>query len=57
MVLGKRLLRRIFGQKKDEVTQGWRKLHNVKLHNLCSSPYFIRLIKSRRISAHGEMRN
>jgi hypothetical protein len=32
-----RVLRRIFGPKRDEVTGGWRKLHNVVLHNFCSS--------------------
>jgi hypothetical protein len=31
-----RVLRRIFGLKRDEVTGGWRKLHNEQLHNLCS---------------------
>jgi hypothetical protein len=33
-----RVLRRIFGSKRDEVTGGWRKLHNEELHNLYSSP-------------------
>jgi hypothetical protein len=33
-----RLLRRIFGPKRDEVTRDWRKLHNEELHNLYSSP-------------------
>jgi hypothetical protein len=32
-VLENRMLRRIFGSKRDEVTGGWRKLHNVELHN------------------------
>jgi hypothetical protein len=40
---------RIFGPKRDEVTGGWRKLHNEKLHNLDSSPSIIRMIKSRRM--------
>jgi hypothetical protein len=44
-----RVLRRIFGPKTDEVTRGWRKLHNEELHNLYSSPSIIRMIKSRRI--------
>jgi hypothetical protein len=44
-----RVLRRIFGPKRDEVTGGWRKLHNEELHNLYSSPDIIRIIKSRRI--------
>jgi hypothetical protein len=37
-VLEKRVLRRIFGPKREEVTGGWRKLHNEELHNLYSSP-------------------
>jgi hypothetical protein len=41
------MLRRIFGPKRDEVTGGWRKLHNEELHNLYSSPSIIRMIKSR----------
>jgi hypothetical protein len=44
-----RLLRRIFGPKRDEVTGDWRKLHNEELHNAYSSPNIIRLIKSRRM--------
>jgi hypothetical protein len=43
-----RVLRRIFGPKRDEVTGGWRKLHNEELHNMYSSPSIIRMIKSRR---------
>jgi hypothetical protein len=35
------VLRRIFGPKRDEVTEGWKKLHNNELHNLCSSPSII----------------
>jgi hypothetical protein len=42
-------LRRIFGQKNDEVTGGWRKLHNEELRDLYSSPSIIRIIKSRRM--------
>jgi hypothetical protein len=48
-VFEKRVLRRIFGPKRDEVTGEWRKLHNVELHYLCSSPDITRQIKSRRI--------
>jgi hypothetical protein len=48
-VFENRVLRRIFGPKKDGVTGGWMKLHNVELHNLYSSPSIIRLIKSRRM--------
>jgi hypothetical protein len=36
-----RVLRRIFGPKRDEVTGGWRKLHSEELHNLYSSPSII----------------
>jgi hypothetical protein len=42
------VLRKIFGPKRDEVTGGWRKLHNEELHRLYSSPSIIRMIKSRR---------
>jgi hypothetical protein len=47
-VFENRVLRRIFGPKTDEVTGGWKKLHE-ELHNLCSSPDIIRMVKSRRI--------
>jgi hypothetical protein len=40
---------RISGPKKDEMTEGWRKLHNDELHNLYSSSSIIRMIKSRRM--------
>jgi hypothetical protein len=43
------VLRGIFGQKRDEIVGGWRKLHNEKLHNLYSSPNIIRMIKPRRM--------
>jgi hypothetical protein len=48
-VFGNRVMRRIFGPKRDEVIGGWRKLHNEELHNLYSSPSIIRMIKSRRM--------
>jgi hypothetical protein len=44
-----RVLRRIFGPKRDDMTGDWRKLHNEELHNLYSSPNIIRMIKSRRM--------
>jgi hypothetical protein len=44
-----RVLRRIFGPKRDEVTGEWRKPHNVELNDLYCSPKFVRVIKSRRI--------
>jgi hypothetical protein len=43
------VLRRIFGLKRDEVTGGWRKLHNEELHGLYSSSNIIRVIKTRRM--------
>jgi hypothetical protein len=48
-VFENRVLRRIFGPRKDEVTGDWRKLHNEELHNLYSSPDIIRMIKSRKL--------
>jgi hypothetical protein len=48
-VFGNRVLRRIFGPKRDEVTDEWGKLHNEELLDLYSSPSIIRIIKSRRM--------
>jgi hypothetical protein len=48
-VFENRVLRRIFGPKRDEVMGDWRKLHNEELHNLYSSPNIIRMIKQRRM--------
>jgi hypothetical protein len=48
-VFENRVLRRIFGPKRDEVTGEWRKLHNEELHNLYSLPNIIRMIMSRRM--------
>jgi hypothetical protein len=48
-VFENRVLRRIFGPKRDEVTGDWRKLHNEELRRLYSSPSIIRMIKSRRM--------
>jgi hypothetical protein len=50
-----RVLRRIFGPKRDEVTGGWRELHNEDLHDLYSSPSIIRIIKSRRMRWAGHV--
>jgi hypothetical protein len=54
-VFEKRVLRRIFGPKRDEVMGYWRKLHNEELHNLCSSPNIIRMIKSRKMRWAGHV--
>jgi hypothetical protein len=50
-----RMLSRIFGPKRDEVTGEWRKLHNEELHDLYSSPSIIRTIKSKRMSLTGHV--
>jgi hypothetical protein len=61
-VFENRVLRRIFGPRRDEVMADWRKLHN-ELHNLYSSPNIIRMNKSRRmrwaghVAQMGEMGN
>jgi hypothetical protein len=54
-VFENRVLRRISGPKRDEVTGDWRKLHNEELHNLYSSPSKIRKIKSRRMRWAGHV--
>jgi hypothetical protein len=48
-VFENRVLRRMFGPKRDEVMGKWRKLHNEELRDLYSSPSIIRIIKSRRM--------
>jgi hypothetical protein len=55
-VFENRVLRRIFGPKRDEALGGWRKLYSEELHNLYSSPIIIRMIKSRRMrwAGHAE---
>jgi hypothetical protein len=54
-LFGNRVLRRIFGPKRDEATREWRKLHNEKLSDPCSSPGFVRVIKSRRMRWAGHV--
>jgi hypothetical protein len=54
-VFENRLLRRIFGPKRDEVTGEWRRLHNEELNDLYSSPNIIRVIKSRRMRWAGHV--
>jgi hypothetical protein len=48
-VFQNRVLRRLFGTKRDEVTEEWRRLHNEKLYDLNSSSNAIRVIKLRRM--------
>jgi hypothetical protein len=47
-VFANRVLRKIFGPKRDEVTGEWRRLHHEELDDLYSSPNFIRVFKSKR---------
>jgi hypothetical protein len=54
-VFENKVLRRIFGPKRDEVMGGWRELHNEELHGLYSSPSIIRLMKSRRMRWEGHV--
>jgi len=49
------VLRRIFGPRRDEVTGEWRRLHNEELNDLYSSPYIVRVIKSRRMRWAGHV--
>jgi hypothetical protein len=48
-MLGNRVLRRIFGSKRDEMTREWRKLHNEELNDMYCSPHIVRVIQSRRM--------
>jgi hypothetical protein len=54
-VFENRVLRRIFGPKRDEVTGEWRQFHNKELHDLYSSPSIIRIIKSRWMRGEGHV--
>jgi hypothetical protein len=54
-VFERRVLRRIFEHKRDEVTGGWKKLHNEELHGLYSSPSIVRVIKARRMRLAGHL--
>ena len=54
-VFENRVLRRVFGPKRDEVTGKWRKLHNEELNDLYSSPNIVRVVKSRRMRWAGHV--
>jgi hypothetical protein len=54
-VFENRVLRKIFGPKRDEVTGGWRKLHNEELHSLYSAPGIVMVIKVRRMRWAGHV--
>jgi hypothetical protein len=54
-VLENRVLRRILGSKRDDVTGKWRKLHNAELNNLYCSLNIVRVIKSRRMRWAGHV--
>ena len=54
-VFENKVLRKIFGAKKDDITGKWRKLHNAELHALYSSPNIIRSLKSRRLRWSGHV--
>jgi hypothetical protein len=50
-----RVLRRVFGAKRDEVTGEWRKLHNEELNDLYSLPNIVRVVKSRQMRWAGHV--
>jgi hypothetical protein len=54
-VFEKKVLRRIFGPRRDEVTEEWRRLYNEEINNLYSSPNIVRVIKSRRMRWAGHV--
>jgi len=54
-VFGNRVLRRLFGPKRDEVTWEWRKLHNEELSDVYSLPNTVRVVKSRRMRWAGHV--
>jgi hypothetical protein len=54
-VFENRMLRRVFGPKREEVATGWRRLHNEEFHDFYVSPNFIRVMKLRRMRWAGHV--
>ena len=54
-VFENRVMRRVFGPKRDEVTEEWRILHNEELNDLYSSHNIVQVVKSRRMSWAGHV--
>jgi hypothetical protein len=54
-VFESRVLRRIFGPKREQVAGSWKRLHNEELRNLYDSPYIIRVIKPRKMKVTGHV--
>jgi len=54
-VFENRVLRRVFGPKRDEVTEQWRRMHNEELRDLYSLPNIVRAVKSRRMRWAGHV--
>jgi hypothetical protein len=54
-VFENRVLRKVFGPKRDEVTEEWRKLHKEELNDLYSIPNIVRVVKSRRMRWAGHV--
>jgi hypothetical protein len=54
-VFENRMLRRVFGPKRDDVTGEWRKLHNEELNDLYTLPNIVRVVKSRRMRWAGHV--
>jgi hypothetical protein len=55
MVFENKVMRRIFGPKREEVAGGWRRLHNEELHNLYASPNIIEMTNSWKVKCTGNL--